>query len=76
MLRKMQYLLVLALLSGLASADQITLKNGDKISGKVVKSDGPNDLVFQSVQKGLPMRDNNVLIRYIKPAGVRWRCRG
>src|SRR5271163_5100074 len=39
-LRKMQYLLVLALLSGLASGDQITLKNGDKISGKVVKSDG------------------------------------
>jgi putative salt-induced outer membrane protein YdiY len=36
----MQCLLVLALLSALASADQITLKNGDKISGKVVKSDG------------------------------------
>ena len=48
---------------------------------KVVKSDGPNDLVFQSVQKGLPMRDNNVLTRYIKPAGremempwLNWRC--
>jgi putative salt-induced outer membrane protein len=39
-LPKMQCLLVLALLTGLASADQITLKNGDKISGKVVKSDG------------------------------------
>jgi integrase len=36
---------------------------------KVVKSDGPNDLIFQSVQKGLPMRDNNILRRYIKPAG-------
>jgi NAD(P)-dependent dehydrogenase (short-subunit alcohol dehydrogenase family) len=36
---------------------------------KVVKSDGPNDLVFQSVQKGLPMRDNNILVRYLKPAG-------
>jgi len=48
---------------------------------KVVKSDGPNDLVFQSVQKGLPMRDNNVLTRYLKPAGrqmgmpwLNWRC--
>jgi putative salt-induced outer membrane protein len=40
-LRKMMhYLLVLALFSVLASADQITLKNGDKISGKVVTSDG------------------------------------
>lgn len=34
-----------------------------------VKSDGPNDLVFQSVQKGAPMRDNNILVRHIKPAG-------
>ena len=35
---------------------------------KVVKSDGPDDLVFQSVVKGAPMRDNNVLCRHIKPA--------
>jgi len=35
---------------------------------RVVKSDGPNDLVFQSVQKGLPLRDNNILRRFIKPA--------
>jgi integrase len=48
---------------------------------RVVKSDGPNDLVFQSVQKGLPIRDNNILTRFIKPAGrtvglpwVNWRC--
>jgi putative salt-induced outer membrane protein YdiY len=39
-LRKMQYLFVLALLSSLALADQITLKNGDRLTGKVVKSDG------------------------------------
>jgi len=34
---------------------------------RVVKSDGPDDLVFQSVAKGAPMRDNNVLTRHIKP---------
>lgn len=33
-----------------------------------VKSDGPDDLVFQSVAKGLPIRDNNILVRHIKPA--------
>ena len=46
-----------------------------------MKSDGPDDLVFQSVQKGLPIRDNNILTRFLKPAGralgmpwVNWRC--
>ena len=33
-----------------------------------VKADGPNDLVFQSPVKGAPMRDNNILVRHIKPA--------
>jgi hypothetical protein len=48
---------------------------------KVVKADGPEDLVFQSVSKGAPMRDNNILSRHIKPAArkmglgfVNWRC--
>jgi len=48
---------------------------------KVVKSDGPNDLVFQSVSTGAAMRDNNILKRHIKPAArklgldfVNWRC--
>ena len=36
---------------------------------KLVKSDSPDDLVFQSVAKGVPMRDNNILSRHIKPAG-------
>ena len=36
---------------------------------KAVKSDGPDDLVFQSVAKGAPMRDNNILARHIKPVG-------
>jgi len=46
----------------------------------VVKSSRPDDLVFQSVVKGSPMRDNNVLTRFIKPAAravgmpwVNWR---
>jgi integrase len=47
---------------------------------RVVKSDGPNDLVFQSVKDGKPIRDNNILMRFIKPAArklglgwVNWR---
>jgi integrase len=35
---------------------------------KAVKSSAPEDLVFQSVKIGAPMRDNNVLCRHIKPA--------
>jgi integrase len=35
---------------------------------KAVKRDGADDLVFQSVAKGAPMRDNNILARHIKPA--------
>ena len=48
---------------------------------KLVKSTSPDDLVFQSVRTGMPMRDNNILTRFIKPAGrklglgfVNWRC--
>lgn len=39
-MRKLRYLVVLSLFSGLLFADQITLKNGDKFTGKIVKSDG------------------------------------
>ena len=48
---------------------------------RVVKSCGPDDLVFQSVKDGKPIRDNNILSRFIKPAArelglpwVNWRC--
>lgn len=34
---------------------------------RVVKSDQPSDLVFQSVKDGKPIRDNNILMRFIKP---------
>jgi integrase len=47
---------------------------------KVVKAAGPDDLVFQSVKDGKPMRDGNILKRFVKPAAdtlglrVNWRC--
>jgi integrase len=48
---------------------------------KVVKSDRPQDLVFQSVRTGVAMRDNNILSRHIKPTArklglpwINWRC--
>ena len=48
---------------------------------KVVKSCNPDDLVFQSVRDGKPIRDNNILSRFIKPVArtmglpwVNWRC--
>jgi integrase len=47
---------------------------------RVVKSDQPGDLVFQSVRDAKPIRDNNILVRFIKPAArklglgwVNWR---
>ena len=54
---------------------------GNKAAALRVSSDSPEDLVFQSVKDGRPIRDNNVLTRYLKPAGralgmpwVNWRC--
>jgi integrase len=47
---------------------------------RVVKTDAPDSLVFQSVQDGGPMDDHNVLQRHIRPAArklglyVNWRC--
>jgi integrase len=48
---------------------------------RLVQSDGPDDLVFQSLYKRGPMRDNNILTRILKPAArklglefVNWRC--
>jgi integrase len=49
---------------------------------RVVKPNGPNpELVFQSVKGGKPMRDNNVLTRFLKPSArklglgfANWRC--
>jgi integrase len=38
---------------------------------KLVKSDGPDDLIFRGVRCGKEMRDNNILSRHIKPAARR-----
>jgi site-specific recombinase XerC len=35
----------------------------------LVPSDAPHDLVFQSLKKGAPMSDHNILTRHFKPAG-------
>ncbi len=37
---------------------------------KLVRSDGPQDLVFQSVRKGAPMNDQNILRRHLRPAAI------
>jgi integrase len=48
---------------------------------KLVKSDAPDALVFQSVKDGRPMNDQNILKRHLQPAAqklglpfVNWRC--
>jgi integrase len=47
----------------------VTFRNGTGTRRlPAVKESGPDKLVFQSVKDGKPMRDNNVLTRFIKPA--------
>lgn len=48
---------------------------------KIVRREGPDDLIFQSVKDGKPMREGNILRRHIKPAArsvgldfVNWLC--
>lgn len=41
---------------------------GAKKKIKLVRSEGPKDLVFQAVRKGGPMRDGNILRRHLRPA--------
>ena len=55
----------------------VTVKAGNAVRRyAAVKSDGPDELVFQSPITGTAMRDNNVLVRHIKPAarklGIGW----
>jgi integrase len=38
---------------------------------KLVRSDRPQDLVFQSLRKGAPMRDGNILRRHLRPAALK-----
>src|SRR5260370_10430810 len=45
--------------------------SGAKRRIKLVRSDGPADLVFQSLRKGAPMRDGNILRRHLCPAAIK-----
>ena len=38
---------------------------------KLVRSDGPKDLVFQSLRRGAPLSDGNVLRRHLRPAAIK-----
>ena len=44
---------------------------GAKKRIKLVRADGPEDLVFQSLRNGAPMRDGNVLRRHLRPAAIK-----
>jgi integrase len=44
---------------------------GAKKRIKLVRSEGPKDLVFQSVRRGVPMDDQNILRRHLRPAAIR-----
>jgi integrase len=44
---------------------------GAKKRFKLVRSDGPKDLVFQSLRKGTPISDGNVLRRHLRPAALK-----
>jgi hypothetical protein len=64
-------------LAGNSNWNQNTFANAELLGS----ADGPDDLLFQSVKDGKPMRDNNILSRFIKPAAkklglgfVNWRC--
>jgi integrase len=53
---------------------EVELKWGGKGARKqvkVVRADGPQDLVFQGVRKGGPLQDGNVRLRHLRPAAVR-----
>lgn len=44
---------------------------GAKKHVKLVRKDGPKDLVFQSIRKGAPMSDGNILRRHLRPAALK-----
>ena len=48
--------------------------HGARKQFRAVRSSGPEDLVFQFLRKGAPMRDNNILVRHIKPAARKLGC--
>jgi integrase len=44
---------------------------GAKKRIKVVRDDSPQQLVFQSLRKGSPMSDGNILRRHLRPAAIK-----
>jgi len=46
-------------------------REGAKKRFKLVRSEGPKDLVFQSLRKGAPISDGNVLRRHLRPAALK-----
>jgi len=53
---------------------QVELNWGGKGAKKrirIVRYDGPQDLVFQSVRKGTTMNDQNILRRHLRPAALK-----
>jgi integrase len=44
---------------------------GAKKRIKLVRTDRPQDLVFQSLRKGTPMSDGNILRRHLRPAALK-----
>lgn len=44
---------------------------GAKKRIKLVRTDRPQDFVFQSLRKGSPMRDGNILRRHLRPAALK-----
>lgn len=44
---------------------------GAKKRIKLVRATGPRDLVFQSLRKGGPMNDGNILRRHLRPAAIK-----
>ncbi|MGA8622181.1 MAG: site-specific integrase [Candidatus Sulfotelmatobacter sp.] len=39
--------------------------------GYLLRTDRPQDLVFQSLREGTPMRDGNILRRHLRPAALK-----
>ena len=61
MLRNARYLaLFISLLSGLMFADQITLKNGDRLTGTVVKSDGKTLVLHTDAAGDVTIKFDNI----------------
>jgi integrase len=63
---------VIARLRGLKTLEvEINWGKGARKCFKLVRADEPQDLVFQSLRTGVPMRDGNILRRHLRPAALK-----